>query len=87
MIFPQLVPLNDFALLLLRIMVGIGFMTSGWKHLQDPEERKKDFGMSKGFTIVSAPLNSPEVSELSPYLVKVSDSFANPPFSMTNFAI
>jgi putative oxidoreductase len=49
--FPQLAHLNDLALLLLRIMVGIVFMTSGWKHLQDPEGRSKDIGMSRGFTI------------------------------------
>lgn len=49
--FPQLAHLNDLALLLLRIMVGIVFMTSGWKHLQDPEGRSKDIGMSKAFTI------------------------------------
>lgn len=49
--FPQLAHLNDLALILLRIMVGIVFMTSGWKHLQDPEGRSKDIGMSRGFTI------------------------------------
>jgi putative oxidoreductase len=27
------------------------FITSGWKHLKDPETRSKDIGMSKGFTI------------------------------------
>jgi putative oxidoreductase len=32
-------------------MVGIVFMTSGWKHLKDPETRSKDIGLSKGFTI------------------------------------
>jgi hypothetical protein len=26
------------------------FITSGWKHLKDPEARSKDIGMSKGFT-------------------------------------
>jgi putative oxidoreductase len=51
MIFPQFARLTDAALLLLRIMVGIVFMTSGWKHLKDPEGRSKDIGMSKGFTI------------------------------------
>jgi putative oxidoreductase len=49
--FPQLARFTDVALLLLRIMVGIVFMTSGWKHLKDPEARSKDIGMSKGFTI------------------------------------
>jgi putative oxidoreductase len=52
MIIPQLARFSDVALLLLRIMVGIVFMTSGWKHLTDPEARSKDIGMSKGFTIL-----------------------------------
>jgi putative oxidoreductase len=51
MIFPQFARFTDVALLLLRIMVGIVFMTSGWKHLKDPGGRSKDIGMSKGFTI------------------------------------
>ena len=51
MMFPQLSRFTDVALLLLRIMVGIVFMTSGWKHFQDPEARSKAIGMSKGFTI------------------------------------
>src|ERR1700704_598864 len=51
MIFPPLARFTDVALLLLRIMVGIVFMTSGWKHLKDPEARSKSIGMSKGFTI------------------------------------
>jgi putative oxidoreductase len=32
-------------------MVGAVFLTSGWKHLANPEERSKDIGMSKGFTL------------------------------------
>lgn len=52
MIIPQLARFSDVALLLLRIMVGIVFMTSGWKHLMDSETRSKDIGMSKGFTIL-----------------------------------
>ena len=48
---PQLAQFADFALLLLRIMVGLVFITSGWNHLKSPEERSKDIGMSKGFTI------------------------------------
>ncbi len=51
MIFPQLARFTDVALLLLRIMVGIVFMTSGWKHLKDPQGRSKDIEMSKSFTI------------------------------------
>jgi len=51
MVFPQLVPLTDVALLLLRVIVGVVFATSGYKHLKDPETRSKDIEMSKGFTI------------------------------------
>ncbi len=51
MIFPQLVQFTDIALLLLRLMVGIVFITSGYKHLKDPATRSKDIGMGKSFTI------------------------------------
>src|ERR1700686_4533176 len=51
MMFPQLARFTDVALLFLRIMIGIVFITSGWKHFQDPEGRSKAIGMSKGFTI------------------------------------
>jgi len=51
MIFPQLAQFTDIALLLLRLMVGIVFITSGYKHLTDPVTRSKDIGMSKSFTI------------------------------------
>src|SRR5437764_15337966 len=51
MMFPQLTHFTDVALLLLRIMVGLVFITSGWNHLKNSEARSKDIGMSKGFTI------------------------------------
>jgi putative oxidoreductase len=51
MMFPQLAQFTDVALLLLRMMVGLVFITSGWRHLNDPEARSKDIGMSKSFTI------------------------------------
>ena len=51
MAFPQLAHLTDIALLLLRLMVGLIFITSGWKHVSDPEARSKDIGMSKEFTL------------------------------------
>jgi putative oxidoreductase len=51
MTFAQLVQFNDVALLLLRVMVGMVFITSGYKHLKDPEARSKDIGMSKSFTV------------------------------------
>jgi putative oxidoreductase len=49
--FPQLSQFSDLGFLLLRLMVGIVFITSGWNHLKDPEARSKSIGMSKGFTI------------------------------------
>ena len=51
MMFPQLTQFTDVALLLLRVMVGVVFITSGWNHLKDPEVRSNDIAMSKGFTI------------------------------------
>src|ERR1700686_1645996 len=51
MIFPQLAQFTDIALLLLRLMVGIVFITSGYKHLRNPATRSKDIGISKSFTI------------------------------------
>jgi putative oxidoreductase len=33
-------------------MVGIVFLSSGWAHLKNPEERSESIGLSKGFTIV-----------------------------------
>ena len=50
MLFPQLARFADLGFLLLRLMVGIVFLTSGWGHLKDPEGRGKSIGMSKGFT-------------------------------------
>lgn len=49
--FPQLARFTDFALLLLRLMVALVFLTSGYSHLKDPEARAKSIGMSKPFTI------------------------------------
>ncbi|MCU1221694.1 MAG: hypothetical protein JWN42_2891 [Candidatus Angelobacter sp.] len=49
--FPELARFEDIAILLLRLMVGIIFATSGWSHLKDPEARSRSIGSSKGFTI------------------------------------
>jgi putative oxidoreductase len=49
--FPQLARFTDLGLLLMRLMVGLIFVTSGYHHLKDPEARAKDIGMSKSFTI------------------------------------
>jgi putative oxidoreductase len=50
--FPALSRFTDVGLLLLRLMVGVVFVTSGYGHLKDPEARSKSIGMSKGFTEV-----------------------------------
>jgi putative oxidoreductase len=49
--FPQLARFSDLGFLLLRLMVGVVFTTSGWSHLKEPETRSKSIGVSKGFTI------------------------------------
>ncbi len=49
--FPQLARFQDLGLLLLRLMVGAVFVTSGWSHVTKSEERSKSIGMSKGFTV------------------------------------
>ena len=49
--FPQLAHFTDLGLLLLRLMVGLVFVTSGYSHLKDPAARAKSIEMSKGFTI------------------------------------
>jgi len=49
--FPQLARFADLGLLLLRLMVGLVFLNSGYSHLKAPATRAKSIGMSKGFTI------------------------------------
>jgi putative oxidoreductase len=41
---------SDLALLLMRLLVGLVFVTSGWRHASNPVERGKSIGMSPGFT-------------------------------------
>jgi putative oxidoreductase len=48
---PQLFQFADLGFLLLRLMVGVVFISSGWSHLKDPEARGKSIGMSKRLTI------------------------------------
>ncbi|HEX7961518.1 MAG TPA: DoxX family membrane protein, partial [Terriglobales bacterium] len=50
MLIPQLLSFADLSLFLLRLMVGVVFVASGWNHLKDPEGRGKSIGMSKAFT-------------------------------------
>jgi len=49
--FPELARFTDLGLLLLRLMVGLIFVSSGYTHLKDPAARAKDIGMPKAFTI------------------------------------
>jgi putative oxidoreductase len=51
MFFPPGTALTDLGFLLMRLMVGAVFITSGWSDLRDPDARSKSIGMSKGFTI------------------------------------
>jgi putative oxidoreductase len=48
---PQLFRFTDLSLLLLRLMVGLVFVSSGYSHLKNPEARAKSIEMPKGFTI------------------------------------
>jgi len=48
---PHLAQFTDYALVFLRIMVGLVFADSGYEHLKDPEARGKDIGLPKGVTI------------------------------------
>jgi putative oxidoreductase len=47
---PWLLQFSDAALLFLRLVVGLVFITSGWRHARDPVTRAKSIGMSPGFT-------------------------------------
>jgi putative oxidoreductase len=47
---PWLAQFSDAALLLMRLLVGLVFVTSGWSHVKDPVTRGKSIGASPGFT-------------------------------------
>ncbi len=49
--FPQLFRFTDLGLLMLRLMIGIVFLTSGGSHAKDPAKRGESIGMSKGSTL------------------------------------
>jgi putative oxidoreductase len=48
--FPALAQFADLALLLMRLLVAVVFVSSGWSHVKDPITRGKSIGMSPGFT-------------------------------------
>ena len=47
---PFLAQFGDLALLLMRLLVGVVFIASGWSHAKDPVTRGKSIGLSPGFT-------------------------------------
>jgi putative oxidoreductase len=47
---PWLYQFTDAALLFMRLLVGIVFISGGWNHARDPVTRSKRIGMSPGFT-------------------------------------
>jgi putative oxidoreductase len=49
--FPQLARFTDLGLLLMRLMIGVVFVASGYGHLKDPGGRGKSIGTGKGFAI------------------------------------
>jgi putative oxidoreductase len=50
--FPSLSRFFPAGLLLLRLIVGIVFIDSGWNDLRSPEERSQSIGKSTFFTIL-----------------------------------
>jgi putative oxidoreductase len=49
--FPQLARFTDLGLLLMRLMVGLIFLNSGYHQLKDPATHAKGLGISKPFMI------------------------------------
>ena len=50
MIIQWLYGYSDVALLLMRLLLGLVFVTSGWSHAKDPVGRGQSIGQSPGFT-------------------------------------
>src|SRR5437773_12226788 len=50
-LFPAVLPFSNAGLLLLRLMVAVVFLDSGWNHLKNPVERSKSIGASPRFTV------------------------------------
>jgi putative oxidoreductase len=44
-------PLTDYALVFLRLMVGLVFLDSGYNDLKDPSARSKSLGLPKSFML------------------------------------
>lgn len=52
--FPKLELFTDFALVFLRVMVGLVFLDSGYNDLKDPAARSQSVGLPKSVTIFIA---------------------------------
>lgn len=52
MVFPELADYSSWAILLLRLITGIVFLSSGWGHLTKPQERSESIGMNKTITFL-----------------------------------
>ena len=50
--FAHLAPFTDYALVALRLMVGLVFMDSGYNDLKAPADRGKNIGLSKNAIVV-----------------------------------
>ncbi len=50
--FPQLAHLTDYALVLLRIMAGLVFISSGYNDLKDPGARAESIGLPRPVTLL-----------------------------------
>ncbi len=48
--FTALYQFSDLALLFMRLLVGLVFLSSGWSHTKDPVTRGKSIGLSPGVT-------------------------------------
>jgi putative oxidoreductase len=53
-IFPYLEHFSNYALVLLRLMVGLIFIASGYNDLKDPVARSQSIGLPKSVTIFLA---------------------------------
>jgi putative oxidoreductase len=51
MMFPHSARFTDIALLLMRLVVGVVFLASGWQDIKDPQARSKGIEMGTSFTI------------------------------------
>jgi putative oxidoreductase len=47
---PWLLQFSDEALLFMRLLVGLVFVSSGWRHTKDPVTRGGSIGLSPGLT-------------------------------------